>query len=267
MRDYVDSLLLPALHAAGLDSFDALWHLDAEWFEPPNNCRGGWSGVARIEVADGNGVVHGLFLKRQLDHTRPSILHPVHGEATFRAEMRNILGAAKAGVPTPVPVFFAERHIDGKACVVLMTRELVGLRPVDAWVDEWKAGGWRQSKAQRRRLLVSVAAVIRRLHRAGFVHNALHPKHVFARIDPQGEVDVCLIDLEKMRRQRVPFRTALRDLDSLNRRSRHWSASDRLRFLKLYLGTGRLGWRGRLLWRLLARRYAARLARERGDAA
>ena len=70
-----------------------------------------------------------------------------------------------------------------------------------------------------------------------------------------------------MRRRRLPFRTALRDLDSLNRRSLCWSTTDRLRFLKLYLGTDRLGWRGRLLWRLLARRYAAHTVKGQVDGA
>lgn len=260
MKDFVDPQLRPVLKTAGLDSFEALWRLEAEWFEPPNQRRGGWSGVARIELSDDAGGSHALFLKRQQNHTRRTLVHPVGGEPTFAAEMRNILGLRAAGVPTLEPVFYAQRKIDGQWCVVLMTRELRGFRPLDLFADEWQAGGWPATRALRRQVLAVAAAVIRRMHRAGFVHKALHPKHVFLRVDDAAGVEVCLIDLEKTRRKFLLSGTALRDLDSLNRRSRYWSTSDRLRFLKLYLGTGRLGWRGRLLWRLLARRYAAKAA-------
>lgn len=259
MDDYVDSRLLPVLEAAGLDTFDALWALQADWFEPPNQRRGGWSGVARIELSDAQGVVRGLFLKRQQNHTRQTLAHPIGGEPTFAAEMRNILGLQAAGVPTLEPVFYAQRRIDGQWCVVLMTRELRDFRPLKDYVDEWRSGGWQQARAQRRQVLAATAPLIRRMHRAGFVHNALHPKHVFLRVIAAETVEVRLIDLEKTRRRFLVWRNALRDLDSLNRRSVHWSASDRLRFLKLYLGTVRLDWGGRLLWRLLARRYAAKV--------
>jgi hypothetical protein len=265
MHDFVDESLRPILAAAGLDSFEALWALETPWFEPPNRRRGGWSGVARIGLADGEGSRQGFFLKRQENHTRWSPAHPVRGEPTFAAEMRNILGLRRSGVPTLEPVFFAQRRMEGHWRVVLVTRELGGYRPLDAFTKEWQAAGWSQTRMLRRQVLAVAAPAIRRMHLAGFQHRALHPKHVFVKTDQAGRVGVCLIDLEKMRRRPFSFRNALRDLDSLNRRSPHWSRTDRLRFLKRYLGTERLDWRGRLLWRLLVRRRAASVSAEGGD--
>ena len=57
--------------------------------------------------------------------------------------------------------------------------------------------------------------------------------------------------------RRTPFlaRRTLRDLDSLNRRSLHWSRTDRLRFLQAYLGVDRLDAAGWAIWRRLAQAY------------
>lgn len=255
MIDYVSEAWREALKAQGLDSFDALWTLEADWFEPPNYRRGGWSGVMRIELPGADGKAVGMFLKRQENHMRKALAHPFSGEPTFAAEMRNILAMRRVRVPSLEPVYYAQRKVGGKWRAILMTRELLGYRPLDAWVDDWCASGWAGVLDIRRQAIAECAAVLRRMHSAGFVHNAMHPKHVFMRLDDGDGVDARLIDLEKMRRRPGLHRRTLRDLDSLNRRSLHWSKSDRLRFLKAYLGGRRLDAAGQALWRRLVRSY------------
>lgn len=259
MNDYLAPAWTELLRSSGLDSFDALWRLEAEWFEPPNQRRGGWSGVMRIELPGPDGEPVALFLKRQENHTRPALRHPLAGEPTFAAEVRNILAMQQHGVPSLEPVYYAQRKVDGRWRVVLLTLGLVGFRPLDEWGDEWFAAGLKNSLVTRRRVIATCADVLRRLHRAGFVHNAMHPKHIFLRVSDLDGVEARLIDLEKMRRKPGLFWRTLRDLDSLNRRSLHWSATDRLRFLRGYLGGGRLDAGGRLLWHRLARRYAKKM--------
>ena len=258
MDDFVAGAWKEALHAAGLDGFDALWNLEADWFEPPNRRRGGWSGVARIVVPGPDGRSTGLFLKRQENHTRRTFRHPLRGEPTFAAEIRNILAMRRAGVPSLEPVYYAQRMLDGKWCVILMTRELLGFRPLDDWVEGWYAAG-AGSRQIRLRVIAECAKVLRRLHVAGFVHNAMHPKHIFLRLGDRGGVEISLIDLEKMRRRIGPTRRMLRDLDSLNRRSPQWSSADRLRFFKAYLGVKHLDRDGRAKWRRLAQAHARKL--------
>ncbi len=254
MDEFVAAAWKEALHAAGLDGFEALWYFEADWFEPPNRRRGGWSGVARIEVPGPDGCSTGLFLKRQENHTRRTFRHPLHGEPTFAAEMRNILAMRRAGVPSLEPVYYAQRKIEGRWRVILMTRELFGFRPLDDWVEDWFATG-AESRQIRLHVINECAKVLRRLHVAGFVHNAMHPKHIFLRLGDQGGAEISLIDLEKMRRKPGLARRTQRDLDSLNRRSQHWSRSERLRFLKAYLGVKRLDAAGRATWQRLARGY------------
>lgn len=256
MDDYLAPSWRATLAHNRLDSFDALWAVQAEWFEPPNRRRGGWSGVVRLDLQDPDGGTRGVFLKRQENHPRRALWHPISGEPTFAAETRNILALSQAQVPSLQPVYYAQRRVDGVWRAILITEELRRYRPLDVWIDEWRAQGWQRSIRQRRAVVAAAADCVRRLHRQRRVHNALHPKHLFVRLNPDGGADVRLIDLEKMRRARSRTSAMRRDLDSLNRRTLHLSRTDRLRFLMHYFGVRSLAPAVRHHWRHLARRYA-----------
>ena len=236
----------------GLNGFEDWWRLQAEWFEEPNRRRGGWSGVARVELALPDGASRAVFLKRQENHVRRTWRHPLRGEATFLGEMRNLQALARSGVATLDPLYFAWRRQGGSERAILVTLELSGYLPLRELADGWWDAGWAGYRVQRRQLIEGVARLLRAMHQGRRVHNSLYPKHLF--VEP-ASLDVRVIDLEKMRRSPSSRRAALRDLDSLNRRSPHWSRSDRLRFLLAYLGEDRLSPDGRRLWRRLARKW------------
>lgn len=259
MRDYLDPKWHDVLQRNGLASFDALWALQADWFEAPNERRGGWSGVVRLELEDASGRQRVIFLKRQENHLRRSVRHPVGGEPTFAAEIRNILTLVEAGVPTLHPVYYAQRRVGGRWRAILATEELLGYRPLDEVIDDWRATGWAAARDQRRHVARAAAGVAHRLHRQRLAHNAMHPKHLFVRCDDR-RADVRLIDLEKMRRVPSSERAMHRDLDSLNRRTLHLSRSDRLRFLMLYLGVHHVTQDLRRHWRYFVQRVQHRNA-------
>ena len=73
-----------------LDSFDAIWNLDTEWFEEPNQRRGGWSGVIKVDLDTPEGKSC-VFIKRQENHISKTLLHPIRGILTFEREFENIL--------------------------------------------------------------------------------------------------------------------------------------------------------------------------------
>ena len=180
MQDYRAEDRFELLAHNGLGDFDALWDLDVEWFEPPNERRGGWSGVARLELQWPDGRSEGVFLKRQENHLRRTLGHPLAGEPTFAGEMQNILLLERAGVPTLEPLYYGQRRANGRWRAILVTRELAGFRPLNWWIEQWQTLGWSFSRPARRAVLVEAARVIQRLHRQGaLVHNALHPKHLF----------------------------------------------------------------------------------------
>lgn len=220
-----------------LDSFDAWWQLEAGWFEEPNQRRGGWSGVSRVELRAADGNTLPVFLKRQQEHTTRTWRHPFRGELTFRREMHNILAYRAAGVPALEPVFFAEQQVDGRRCAVLVTVALEGFAELARPAD----------RRQRRAVIHACAGTVRRLHAAKLQHNCLYPKHIFVRSDGN-HAEARLIDLEKTKRVRRRRCAVLRDLDSLNRHAQDWSLTDRLRFLLDYAGTGRVDKQVRNLW-------------------
>ena len=248
MDDYLAPGWQEILQHNRLSSFEALWTLEADWFEPPNQRRGGWSGVARVslELPEG-GEIH-LFLKRQENHLRKSWRHPFRGEPTFRAEARNLRLLERHAVAAPQLVLYQERMGDQGWQVVLATRELEGQQPLDRLIEQWHAEGWSASRELRRALIPEVAALLRRFHRLRQAHNALHAKHIF--IDPPRR-RATLIDLEKMRPRLTRRQAMLRDLDTLNRRTARISRSDRLRFLLAYLGKERVDREVRRIWRRL----------------
>lgn len=264
MRDYLDPAWHGVLQRNGLGSFDALWSLQAGWFEEPNQRRGGWSGVVRLELDDDAGHQRVIFLKRQENHRRRSLRHPVGGEPTFAAEIRNILALVRADVPTMHPVYYAQRRVDGHWRAILATEELAGYRPLDEVIDDWRTRGWSATVDERRRVLRVAADVARRLHEQRLAHNAMHPKHLFVRCDAT-RVDVRLIDLEKMRRVATRERAMHRDLDSLNRRTLHLSRTDRLRYLMHYLGVSRVTPELRRHWQHFVRRVQHRADKAAAD--
>lgn len=258
MDDYLAASWRTTLDAAGLGAFDSLWAVDADWFEPPNRRRGGWSGVVRLALPDAHAGERRLFVKRQENHLRRSLRQPVSGEPTFAAEFRNLLSLDRADVPTLKPVYYAQRRVDGRWRAILVTEELVRYRPLDDLVRDWRAQGWRRFRAQRRAVILAAADLVRRLHRQRLVHNALYPKHLFVRLEPDGRADVRLIDLEKMRRTISRVGALRRDLDSLNRHTPCFSPRERLLFLMHYLGVRSLAPSVRFHWRYLGRRFVAK---------
>jgi len=245
-----------------LEGFDALWNLQADWFESPNHCRGGWSGVSRVKLKRPDGGQEYIFLKRQENHLRKTWRHPLVGEPTFRVEARNLMLLNSKGVAAPRLLCYAERKGGNGWQVVLATLEMTGLEPLDQVIEKWQRNGWQAARPSRHALLVQVAELLRRLHALKLVHNALHPKHIF--VDEKEGV-CCLIDLEKMRARLTRRSAMLRDLDTLNRRVGPISRADRLRFLAVYLEKPPEDPLVRRTWRKLAR-MAQRRGKRRHDA-
>ncbi|GMQ91616.1 MAG: lipopolysaccharide kinase InaA family protein [Gammaproteobacteria bacterium] len=245
MREWFHPEWKPLLSAQGLNQFDAIWGLELGWFEEPNKCRGGWSGVSRMDVRTVNGDTRGIFIKRQENHVYKSLMHPLKGEPTSVREFENIKRYHHAGVPTLNVVYFAARNNNGKRQAILITEELSGYKPLDQFITEN-----RPILSEKRNIVAVLAAAIRCLHDHHLQHNCLYPKHIFIKQQENG-IDVRLIDLEKTKRRWRRMSACLRDLDTLNRHSPQWSRTDRLRFLLAYMGQTNMDKGAKTLWRRL----------------
>lgn len=252
MEDFAHEHWLPILAHNGLAGFAALWDIDIPWFEPPNQRRGGWSGVSRLELKLPAGGTCTVFLKRQENHKTFSWRHPIVGIPTFLREFELIRHYRTCGIATLEPVFFGMRTSATGHRAILATAELAGFNSLATHARIWQQQGI-PSVSARRRILNAVASLARSIHAARIQHNCFYPKHVFIRQAPDGAVEARVIDLEKSRRRPFAFLCAQRDLDTLNRHAPEWSRSERLRFLKAYLRSERLTPYGKWLWRQLAR--------------
>lgn len=255
MNDFINERWQAILAHNGLDGFDALWRLEADWFEPPNERRGGWSGVCRCELKLPGGGTTGVFLKRQENHGARTLMHPVHGVPTFLREFKRIMSYRECGVPSLEPVFFGMRGRGENQRAILVTEELKGFIPLDDCVRRWEGNG-APSRAVRLNVLDAVAALTRTMHASRIRHGCYYPKHVFVRINADDCVEARVIDLEKSRRHPLRLMCTLRDLHSLNYYSQSgWRRTDRLRFLKKYLGIHRLNGYAKWLWHRLSARF------------
>lgn len=274
MKDFINERWRSVLAFNKLDDFDALWKLDAEWFEAPNRRRGGWSGVARCDLLLPNEQREGertaaIFLKRQENHNTRSLLHPLRGIPTFLREFRRIMAYRGYAIPTLEPVYFGMRGCGQDQRAILVTEELTGFVSLEAYEQTWVCNSHDVPWHERMRVLRAVAGLLREMHAHGIRHGCFYPKHVFVCIRADGSVGARVIDLEKSRR-RPAVMCALRDLYSLNYyASPAWNRADRIRFLKRYLGIPHMNAYARWLWRTIAaisaRKSAARGKRRKGE--
>ncbi|MBF1801094.1 lipopolysaccharide kinase InaA family protein [Alloalcanivorax profundimaris] len=247
-QSFIASDWRTVLLTLGLNDLDAWWTLpDAELVDEPNRRYGGEMSVYRVRLADAEGHPHSLYIKRQCDQLRRSVVHPLHGEPTLVKEFRALVDCLKQGVPVARPLFFESRMAaDGHCYTVLVSLGLDGFESLDRL--DLKA----LSRVRRWRLLQDVAEALRYMHSRGMAHGTLYPKHIFVAWRPSlGRFDVRFIDLEKARHS-AGAAHRLRDMESLSRRSQGVSLRDRLRFLRAYLGRPRLKADDRRLLRQLA---------------
>jgi hypothetical protein len=260
----VDPALTESLAAAGLRTLDDMFGLpNAERLDKAT--LPAWRQRLRVELP-GIGT---CYLKR---YTSPPLAaqlrrmvsgHPTR--STARIEWEQIRRLEKAGTDSVKRVAFGE-EMSG----LWERRSAILLAEVP--------GESLEQRVQRRPERASpswirgLAGFVAGFHRAGYVHRDLYLCHVFVEL-PGPEPVFRLIDLARMIKPRFRYRRWLvKDLASLNYSTppSAATASDRLRFLKAYLGVRRLGPADRRLARQIAAktrriaRHDARLRRAAG---
>jgi len=236
-----------------LDSHEKIWALQAEWFEEPNHRRGGWSGVSRIELKLPEGGTVGVFLKRQENHVTRTFRNPIKGVLTFYREYEVLRAFKKHKIPSLDLILFDQWEDKGYRRACIMTEELAGYIPLSS--NEYRMGGdFLASADQKTRLFTKIAALMHVMHEHSFQHNCFYPKHIFAKQLPEGDVDLRVIDLEKVKKLFCKERAAFRDLDTLLRRSNGWSEDEKLAFFKVYRSEDELKESSKKLWMKLCNR-------------
>jgi hypothetical protein len=252
LNQFISPEYASLLHQHQLDSFAKLWQYEVNWFETPNHRRGGWSGVARMQL-EADDKTHGFFIKKQQNHGRWSLATFPRQEPTFRREFQHLQFLQRKQFAAPEVVFYGEQIVDGKMSAILMTKELAQYQPLDVVIEAADINVI--AKQNKRQLLQVVAKAIRRFHHLHLMHRALYPKHIFV-ADAFNTPTVALIDLEKTRYSPFFWYNAYFDLAALNRHSIGWSKTSRLYFFKQYCQISQLTWVSKWLCRSIIARSA-----------
>lgn len=243
---FIDPEWKPHFIQAGYGHFDDWWSAEKNLVESGNfrgpDADSSWSHVSRIALPCGRIV----YLKRQQNHYPNNSLLKLLRTPTFEIEWKNYQAYKKAEVPTLNIVYFASRKHDGNRQCIIVSEELQGMTPIYDLMKSFDQHGWPK-QAQRFAILGAIVKVIRRLHDAGMIHNALYDRHIYLNIPIENgravipeQIQACLIDLE---RTKFPGKKSPKlishDLEKMFRRIQ-WPARDCLWFLKQYLGIKRL---------------------------
>ncbi len=259
--DFCPSRWRTLLDFNGLRSFDQLWSLELAWLEHPNREGRGWSGVGKVELRGHDGALRSLYVKRQENYGKRTVMHPLRPASTLAREIRRTLQLRACRIGTPEPVYFGERLVAGKRRAILITEELRDFGSLEALSAAWCLKE-QPGPGERRAAIDAVAGALRELHRHRLQHGAMYPKHVFLAFrGPTAEAR--LIDLEKVKWRPLRLLVTLRDLDSLNRHADGWSRTNRMRFLLRYLCLDRMSPRARRLWKALTLKHTKKTRRRR----
>jgi hypothetical protein len=196
------------LEENGLDTFETLWNLERDWVEQPNERRGGWSGVVRRRLGEGEQSTV-LFIKRQEGQNRRTLRHPFRGRPTYYLEYRFL---RRHGEQFPQLVSWAcygESRAGPKDRAVLATAGLTNYLDL----NEIHQSVPRQALEA---ILQEVARAVLPLHLKHLQHGALYAVHVFVHADTR---EVKLIDTERARFRTRRRAAALADLSQFVRRT------------------------------------------------
>lgn len=154
-------------------------------------------------------------------------------EPTALDEFRYIAAFHECGIPTVTPVAAGKRRAGPlQSESFLISLALDGCTKLDEYLARPLA------VAERRALIGQAAQLVRAMHGAGFNHRDLYLCHLLR----TGSGGLVIVDLHRVqRRGRVPARWLVKDLAALQYSAPPAvSRTDRLRFLKAYLGADRL---------------------------
>jgi hypothetical protein len=208
-----------------------------------------WRRRSRVVLQDLMGQEKVLYLKRFLFPPVKAQIERIkmgawrHGTAWI--EWNNIRRLEVIGVGTMRPIAFAEKVAAGWEVGSLLCTEQVQGESLEKWLPrEWQAAAETFGPAWRQRAVRELAGVVARLHGGNLCHRDLYTCHIFMEVDAEARVCFRLIDLQRMFRVRLRKRRwRVKDLAALGASAPVGliSRTDRMRFLRAYLGLDRSG--------------------------
>ena len=190
--------------------------------------------TTRIELASANGPVV-CFLKRHAPAKLKEYLKPLirlrWPRLGAKPEWEALIQFHEVGIPTMTPVAWGQSRRES----LLLTLAIEGCEKLSDWMRRTPRPITREQIAESRRIIREVAEVTRHMHQVGMHHQDLYAGHILLPVERSRGIHI--LDLGRVRRRRHLSRIwIVKDLAQLHY-STHWfTAADRLRFLRTYLG-------------------------------
>ena len=154
-------------------------------------------------------------------------------------ELKAAQGIDQRGIPTPVPVAVGEKltwKMVKESYVVL--KELKQCQPLNSYfLLEYPAEKSPRKLSEKRKVLTTLGHLAEKAHREGVFQSDFSLNNFLLTKGTEGDITIYLSDFEKVTlKKSLTSRQQITCLAKLNRVGREISLSDRLRFLKSYVG-------------------------------
>lgn len=240
----VNQVFAHVLRANGLTSFTAIQHLAGG--QTAKGLRR-YRLTTRHLLRDGSQE-HVFYLKRHSppplrDYVKP-LLRLRRPAVGARREWDAMIRFHASGIPTMVPVALGRR---GRRSFVL-TQGLEGFEKLSDWMCRHLDNPAADDLVAAGKIARALGRIARAMHMAHMHHQDFYLGHLL--LPPTGEADrVHVIDLGRVCcRFRLSHRWIIKDLAQLNYSAHLVRRTDRLRFMRVYLGH-RLEWPDKVLIR------------------
>jgi heptose I phosphotransferase len=225
-----------ALEAAGLASFDALFAAGEAHKVDGHRYRS----VSRLELPGPGGKPLVVYLKRQWGLEARASMRDFLGRRwpalPARREWKNTLRLLAAGIPVAPPVVWGLDHASSEPRSLIAFAEVHG-PSLARYIAKTAPSALQGPAAARRHRIADLAGqAVRRLHDAGLSFPDLYGKHLYLEGPEAVEPRIVLIDVQRLRGRR-PGHVA-EDLAALfvSTECPSLTRTDRLRFLRAYMG-------------------------------
>ena len=191
------------LQGRGLVCFEDFWSLPRIFVDDINYRRGGWSGVSKLCLWDGDSQ-RNYYVKRQVNQFRYSLSKPF-GALTFEHEAAAMARNRALGLPTVDIACWGVRKEGSSTKGLLVTSEIGFCSLEDILATQ-------QFSPSLGVLLYRCGEQLLEMHSHAICHGALYPKHIY--VDQQSGT-IKLIDFERARKKtsvRKAIRADLRQL-------------------------------------------------------
>ena len=186
--------------------------------------------IVRVRVADREVIVKEFRNRGLADRLKRTLLPTT---AMREWHLANAMLEEHVPAPMPLAVGHRRRGLLNDGCWLILDA-LPDPRPLRDALEEGPPPGLRRDLIER------AAKLVRAMHDAEFQHFDLHAENLLLH-GPADSPEMCVIDMQAVRRRRMDFYRRCDDLARLFNSVRRtpMGAADRLRFLKAYLAAAK----------------------------